>query len=307
MRVVGTCAYSDRSVSIQPTPELHPQAASPTLEIVWQDDATAIVLTRDADGALSAGELRAGMSAIADLPLAGRGIAARRLDPAQLVALADAPPAGLELGASAQAIFAVVELAQRSVAEGLVHPFLDHGDGWWHAFWGATLDEGVQSALTAIAASLPSVGAGAFAGDREATVHDLYPVLVDQIARDRLRADRVQLAPAKAGRANAIDHLLEGLTAPDSALPRHSGLAALERRLSDWVDGGLAHRARTTLDARAAPGRAGGRRPRARALAPGRGRSDARAAGVTLVGAAGRRLRLPPRRRSAPRPDRAAQ
>ena len=218
----------------------------PTLEIVWQDDATAIVLTRVPDGALSAGDLRAGMSAIADLPLAGRGIAARRLDPAQLVALAAAPPAGLELGASARAIFAVVELAQRSVAEGLVHPFLDHGDGWWHAFWGATLDEGVQSALTAIAAALPPVGAGAFAGDREATVHDLYPVLVDQIARDRLRADRVQLAPAKAGRANAIDHLLEGLTAPDSALPRHSGLAALERRLSDWVDGGLAHRARTS-------------------------------------------------------------
>ena len=246
MRVVGSCAYSDRSVSTQPTTELLPSAALPTLEIVWQDDATAIVLTRVPDGALSAGDLRAGMSAIADLPLAGRGIAARRLDPAQLVALAAAPPAGLELGASAQAIFAVVELAQRSVAEGLVHPFLDHGDGWWHAFWGATLDEGVQSALTAIAAALPPVGAGAFAGDREATVHDLYPVLVDQIARDRLRADRVQLAPAKAGRANAIDHLLEGLTAPDSALPRHSGLAALERRLSDWVDGGLAHRARTS-------------------------------------------------------------
>ena len=246
MREVRSCAYSDRSVSIQPTPELHSDAASATLEIVWQDDATAIVLARDGDGALSAGELRAGMSAIADLPLAGRGIAARRLDPAQLVALADAPPAGLELGASARAVFAVVELARRSVAEGLVHPFLDHGDGWWHAFWGATLDEGIQSALTALADALPPVGAGAFGGDREATVHDLYPVLVDQIARDRLRADHVQLAPGKAGRPNAIDHLLEGLTAPDSALPRHSGLAALERRLSDWVDGGLAHRARTT-------------------------------------------------------------
>jgi len=233
-------------VSTQPTTELDPSAASPTLEVVWQDDATAIVLTRDEGGALSAGDLRAGMPAIADLPLAGRGIAARRLDPGQLVMLAAAPPRGLELGASARAIFAVVELAQRSVAEGLVHPFLDHGDGWWHAFWGATLDEGVQSALTAIAASIPAVGAGAFAGDRTATVHDLYPVIVDQIARDRLRADRVQLAPAKAGRANAIDHLLEGLTAPDSALPRHSGLAALERRLSDWVDGGLAHRPRTT-------------------------------------------------------------
>ena len=76
-------------------------------------------------------------------------------------------------------------------------------------------------------------------------MHDLYPVLVDQIARDCLRADRVRLAPSKAGRANAIDHLLEGLTAPDSALPRHSGLAALERRLSDWVDAGLGTLTRT--------------------------------------------------------------
>ena len=213
------------------------------------------------------------MSAIADLPLAGRGIAARRLDPAQLVALADAPPAGLELGASARAIFAVVELAQRSVAEGLVHPFLDHGDGWWHAFWGATLDEGVQSALTAIAAALPPSARAHSTGDREATVDDLYPVLVDQIARDRLRADRVQLAPAKVGRANAIDHLLEGLTAPDSALPRHSGLAALERRLSGWVDGGLAHRARTSWTLGLHLDERGGRPPRARAVAPGRGRS----------------------------------
>ena len=245
MRVVVFYAYSDRSVSTQPTIELRPSTAAPTLEVVWQDDATAIVLTRGADGSLSAGDLRAGMPAIADLPLAGRGIAARRLEPAQLVALAGSPPEGLELGASARAIFAVVELARRSVAEGLVHPFLDHGEGWWHAFWGATLDEGVQSALAAIAAALPAVGAGAFDGDRDAAVHDLYPVLVDQIARDRLRADRVRLAPSKAGRANALDHLLEGLTAPDSALPRHSGLGALERRLSEWVDAGLETRTRT--------------------------------------------------------------
>ena len=110
-------------MSIQPTNELVPSAASPTLEIVWQDDASALVLARGADSRLSAGDLRVGMSAIADVPLAGRGIAARQLDPAQLVALAESPPAGLELGASLRAIFAVVELARRSVAEGLVHPF----------------------------------------------------------------------------------------------------------------------------------------------------------------------------------------
>ncbi len=220
-------------------PQRDPRTASATLELVWQADATALALVRDSDGALSAGELRAGLSATADLPLAGRGISARRLDPAQLVALADAPPQDLETGGSARALFAVVRLAQRSVREGLVHPSLDAGEGWWHAFWGATLDDGVQAALAEIAAALPPVGAGAFDGDRDAAVHDLYPVLVDQIARDRLRADRVRLAPSKAGRSTALDLFLEGLTAADAALPRHSGFGTLERRLSDWVDSGL--------------------------------------------------------------------
>ncbi|MGZ8783867.1 MAG: DEAD/DEAH box helicase, partial [Gaiellaceae bacterium] len=221
-------------------------AAPATLEIVWQDDATALVLVRDGEGAVSAGELRAGLPVTTDLALVGRAVAGRRLDPAQLVALADAPPAELAPGASAQAIFALVRLAQRSVAEGLVHPSLDHGDGWWHAFWGATLDEGVQSALTEIAAALPPVGAAAFAGDRDAAVHDLYPVLVDQIARDRLRADRVQLAPTRAVRSTALDLFLEGLTAADAALPRHSGLGALDRRLTEWVDTGLGRLTKAT-------------------------------------------------------------
>ncbi|MEO5576022.1 MAG: DEAD/DEAH box helicase [Gaiellaceae bacterium] len=233
-------------MSTQTISELDPRAAVPTLEVVWQDDATALAFTRGADGTLSAGELRSGLPAIADLALAGRGISSRRLEPADLVALAGAPPVGLELGASARALFAVVRLAQRSVAEGLVHPSLDAGDGWWHAFWGATLDEGVQSALAAIAAALPPVGAGAFDGDRKATVHDLYPVLVDQLARDRLRVDRVRLSPSRPGRSTALDLFLDALTAPNAALPRHSGFGALERRLTDWVDAGLGTLARAT-------------------------------------------------------------
>jgi hypothetical protein len=233
-------------MSIRPASELEQSPAPPTLEVVWQDDATALAFTRDADGTLSSGELRLGLPAIADVALAGRGVSARRLEPAELVALADAAPTGLVLGGSARAIFAVVGLAHRSVAEGLVHPSLDDDGGWWHAFWGATLDEGVQSALAGIAAALPPVAAGAFGGDVAATVHDLYPVLVDQIARDRLRAEGVRLAPRRAGRTTALEVFLEGLTAPDAALPRHSGLAALDRRLAEWVDGGLAHRTRTT-------------------------------------------------------------
>ena len=233
-------------MSIQPATEPRPQAASPTLEVVWQEDATALVFERAGDGTLSRGGLRIGLAAIADVALAGRGVSARRLEPAEVVALAEAPPDGLELGASARAVFAVVRLAQRSVSEGLVHPSLDHGGGWWHAFWGATLDEGVTAALDTIADSLPPVGAGAFGGDRAETVHDLYPVLVDQIARDRLRADGVRLAPGRTGRSTALDLLLEGLTAADATLPRHSGLATLDGRLAQWVNAGLAHRTRTT-------------------------------------------------------------
>src|SRR5215218_7210276 len=246
MPVVVGCAYSDRSMSSQSATERSPFAAATTLEVVWQEDATALVFARQADGTLSAGELRLGLPAIADVALAGRGVSARRLEPADLISLAESPPEGLELGGSARAIFAVVRLAQRSVSEGLVHPSLDHDGGWWHAFWGATLDEGVQSALEAIATSLPPVGAGACDGDRRETVQDLYPVLVDQIARDRLRADRVRLAPSRAGRRAALDLFLEALTAPDAAVPRHSGLASLDRRLAEWVDAGLAHRTRTT-------------------------------------------------------------
>ncbi len=233
-------------MSIQPAAELEARTASPTLEIVWQDDATALVFMRDADGTLSAGELRLGLPAIADVALAGRGISARRLEPAELVELAAAPPDGVELGGSARAIVAVVRLAQRSVTEGLVHPSLDNDGGWWHAFWGATLDEGVQSALDAIARSLPPVGAGAFDGDRSETVGDLYPVLVDQIARDRLRADGVVLAPSRAGRSTALELFLEALTARDAGVPRHSGLASLDRRLAAWVDTGLTQRTRTS-------------------------------------------------------------
>jgi SNF2-related domain/SNF2 Helicase protein/Helicase conserved C-terminal domain len=217
-----------------------------TLEIVWQQDATAIAFVRDAGGALSADDLELGKPTIATLALGGESFPARRLDVQQLIRVADAPPAEPPAGGSARVIFALVELAQRSVAEGLVHPDLDHGGGWWHAFWGATLDQSVQATLTEIAAALPAVSADAFDGDREATVHDLYPVLVDQIARDRLRADGVRLASAmKQVRPTALDQFLEGLTAPDAVLPRHPGYSALDRKLSGWVDAGLGRRTST--------------------------------------------------------------
>src|SRR5205823_4480007 len=137
-------------------------------------------------------------------------------------------PSGVELDGSARAMFAIVELARLAVAEGLVHPDLHQSGEFWFAFWGATLDERVQTALTEIAQALPAVSAGAFHGDRDATVHDLYPVVVDQIARDRLVEDRVRLDIAtRLGRPTALELFVDGLASPDPLLPASSGYTAL--------------------------------------------------------------------------------
>ena len=190
------------------------------LELVWQQDATASLFTRDPEGTVSA---------------------ARNLTVLELIRLAETPPA--DAGGSAAAVFTVVELAHRSVSEGLVHPYLEHDGGSWHAFWGATLDESVQATLDEIAAALPEAAAVAFGGDRDATVRDLYPVLVDQIARDRLQAGRVRLGAAlRNGRPTALELFLDGLSAPEPELPHHAGYAALNRRLSRWLDDGLGRR-----------------------------------------------------------------
>ena len=238
--MVVVCAYLGRSMSVAQSIPPAENPAPATLEIVWQQDASAYVFARSAAGDLTADGVRIGLPAAVALPFARGKVTVRRLDVRELVRLADAPPPLLELGDGVRAVFAVIELARRSVLEGLVHPHLDHGDGWWYAFWGATLDESVHETLERIADALPAVGASAFDGDPAATVHDLYPVLVDQIARDRLRATGVRLAnPARSRRPGALELFLEGLTAPEPVLPRHSGYAALERRLSRWVNDGL--------------------------------------------------------------------
>jgi hypothetical protein len=218
-------------------------AAPRTLEIIWQQEPVAYAFARGEDGTLAADGLDVGTPAAADLTLA-RGIEARRLGVAELIALAADPPHGLELGGSARGAFAIVELAHRSLAEGLVHPYLEHGDGGWHAFWGATLDSAVQATLAEIAAALPPIAADAFYGDRDATVHDLYPVVVDRIARDRLRADRVTLVGRTGLRSSALELFVEGLGAAEPLLPQHSGYAALKRQLSRWVYDGLGALAR---------------------------------------------------------------
>ena len=190
------------------------------LELVWQQDVTASLFTRHSDGTVSA---------------------TQDIDVRELIRLAKTRPA--DAGGSALTAFAVVELAQRSVVEGLVHPYLEHAGGSWHAFWGATLDESVEATLDEIAAALPEAAAAAFDGDRAATVRDLYPVLVDQIARDRLQAGRIRLGAAlRNGRPTALELFLDGLSASEPELPHHAGYAALNRRLSRWLDEGLGRR-----------------------------------------------------------------
>jgi hypothetical protein len=211
-----------------------------TLEVVWQD-ASAYAFVRSPDGGLSEGGLAAGAAAEVELDALGREIHARRLEAAELIELAARPPAELALGDSARATFAVVELARRAVSEGLVHPQLARGGSRWYAFWGATLDDSVQEALAEIAAALPPVQAGRQVGGGDDAVGDLYPHLVDRIARDRLVEAGVRLAnPSRLGRSPALESFLDALCAPEPDLPANPSWSGLERRLSRWVDTGLA-------------------------------------------------------------------
>lgn len=233
-----------------PTPEpipREPVEASPTLEILWDQDVGATVLRRRADGSVTADGLELGLPAVASVEHLGAGASARRVSLEELLALVGELTADVPLGATARAVLATIALARRSVTEGLVHPHLEFGGGRWNALWGATLDEHVQATLDAIARAMPAIGARAFDGDRQEAVYDLYGCAVDRIARDRLRAAGVRLGTGAAGpgsRAAAVANVLDALTASDSELPPHSGYAALEQRLAGWVDGGLARRSR---------------------------------------------------------------
>src|SRR6476659_7517213 len=86
-----------------------------TLEVLWQQDVSATVFTREPDGSLSAGALHVGIPAVSDLANLGHGATGRRVGLDELIALAAEPPEGLEPGGSARATFAVLDLAARSV------------------------------------------------------------------------------------------------------------------------------------------------------------------------------------------------
>jgi non-specific serine/threonine protein kinase len=221
-----------------------PRPETATLELLWQEDASAFALVRDPDGTLSAGGLHLGMPAVADLVHAGHAVSARRIELEELLQLADEPPAGLHLGGSAVVVLAVLDVARLSVAAGLVHPHLQAADGRWHALWGATLDDQVRAELNALARATPAVSADPFGGDAEAFVYDLYGCAVDELARMALRDAGVTLAAPSLRTPGAPETFLAGLAASSPELPGNAGYVALERRVSTWVDGGLARRSR---------------------------------------------------------------
>ncbi|HEY0415174.1 MAG TPA: DEAD/DEAH box helicase [Gaiellaceae bacterium] len=196
------------------------------LELVWHPEAVAFAFSRD--GSAGGDD---------ELEVAGAVRRGRFVGLAELAAWEPDEP----LADSARALLHVRELARRAVAEGLVFPQLVEIGGEWFAFWGATLETDVEQALTATAAAAPPVAGDAFAGDRVAAVTDLYPRLVDRIARDRLVAAGTSLGSARPfGRSRAVETFLHGLTSAEPDLPHGPSFAPLERRITRWVDDGLA-------------------------------------------------------------------
>jgi non-specific serine/threonine protein kinase len=196
------------------------------LELVWHPEAVAFAFARDGSAP--------GDDELDVLDETYRG---RFLSVDELAAWEPDEP----LADSARALLHVRELARRAVTEGLVFPQLVEIGDEWHAFWGATLEAKVEQALTGTAAAAPPVIADYFHGDRVATVNDLYPRLVDRIARDRLVEAGVRLGSARPfGRHRAVDAFLHGLTSPEPELPHGPSYGALERNVTRWVDRGFA-------------------------------------------------------------------
>ena len=204
-----------------------------SLEIIWHPHGVAYAFLRNGDGTFSAD---VGIGDADELEVLGIDVPASVLSTAELVAWRPTR----ELGDSANVLLAIRDLAERSVGEGLVHPELTQGGGRWYAFWGATLDQSIEEALAGLGAALPAVSAEYFHGDRMAVVDDVYPRLVDQIARDRLVAAGVKFTePSQLIRSRALEHFLDGLVSPDPELPAGPTYTSLAKRITKWVDEGL--------------------------------------------------------------------
>ncbi|HZU21066.1 MAG TPA: DEAD/DEAH box helicase [Gaiellaceae bacterium] len=196
------------------------------LELVWHPEAVAFAFSRD--GSFGGDD---------ELDVLEQPYRGRFLGVDELVRWQPGEP----LADSARTLLHVRELARRAVSEGLVFPQLAEIGGEWFAFWGATLEARIEQALTAIAAAAPPVIADYFHGDRLATVNDLYPRLVDRVARERLVDAGVRLGSARPfGRHRAVEAFLRGLGAPEPELPHGPSYRALEKKVTRWVDDGLA-------------------------------------------------------------------
>ena len=174
-------------------------------------------------------------------------IGARLLTVPELLELAAAPPPGLELGDSARVLFALVELAQRSVSEGMVHPQLTRGGepGTRSGARRSTITSSARSPRSRRRCRSSARRASTTIARRRSAIS--IPQLVDQVARDRLVAAGVRLGdPTRRGRQAVVEAFLAGLCSPDPELPPNSSYAALERRLTRWVDEGLAELKETT-------------------------------------------------------------
>ena len=208
-----------------------------TLELLWQDDATALALLRGPDGGLRPTPLRVGAQTTVDLGSLGDAVQARRLSLGELLEL---ETDGHELGGTAEVVLAVLDRARRSLAEGLAHPHLQAADGRWHALWGATIDETVRRELDELADAAPAALTASFDGDADVFVDDLYGCALDELARRALRGVRI----GAERREGAPERLVAALVSDDPKLPTHAGYPALERRVTAWVDGGLGRRSR---------------------------------------------------------------
>ncbi len=203
-----------------------------TLEVVWQRSGAAAFLRGPGGTAVAPAALP---GPPVEVELAGAEIEARRLTAQDLVGLEAALPPGVALGDSVRAVFAVVAVARRAVDEGLVYPQLSGGRDGWAAFWGATVDTSVEAELAAIAAALPPVSAEPFDGDADAVVDDLYPHLVDRIARDgwsqrgcasaprRLRAGRLPSTTSWPGLPRPSPTCPQGHSTPRSSGSSRAG------------------------------------------------------------------------------------
>jgi len=190
-----------------PTPEAD---AAATLELLWQDDATAFAVLRSPSGELTPAPLDAGLPGVADVAVAGHGIAGRRLALSDLLEL---EPGDVELGDTAEAVLAVVDRARRSVAEGLVHPHLEPSDGRWHALWGATLDALalIDLCLARVVGAIETVDAGS--PDAPGA---LLAITADHGNADELRDDEDR--PVTAHSLNPVPFVLVGRAARGVAL-----------------------------------------------------------------------------------------